>query len=150
MFNETTKEYLRTCIEHSRLGADYTEEAEDEIFDRMESLHLKFDEPGITGNDMCHDLNLVEDYESVCQWKSPTPRTLRDALKAYGEGDLFDALECNRHIRGSGDKMLRQGLILSCYRSLIDEDELYDQLEALCEDAYEALAIFTAFTGGSC
>jgi len=150
MFNENTKDYLRTCIEHSRLGADYTEEAEDEIFDRLERLHLKFDEPGITGNDMCHDLNLVEDYDSVCQWKSPTPMTLRDALKAYGEGDLTAALECNRHIRGGGDQMLRQGLILSCYRGLLDEDELYDQFEALCPTADEALAAFTSLTGGSC
>lgn len=150
MFSEHTKQYLIACLDHSDLGADYTDAEEDEIFERLEDLHWNFNEPGITGNDMCHDLNLLEGDHGCYRWKSPTPSTFEDAMRAYREGDLMKALECNRHTMGTQDKPLRQGLILSCYRRLIDDDALYDRFERQCPNLKAAKVSFLTLTGGSC
>lgn len=152
MFKKQTNDYISLLIDWSILmnKASYTDEEENAIADPLEDAFYSFDEEGITANQVSHDLNILERFEGVSKYKSSIPSTLEAAMRAYHRGDLRASLAHGREIVGGEDMLLRQGLILDCYRRLMNDEDLYARVRALCPNPEKAELAFLTFLGGSC
>lgn len=154
MFTDNELEYLDFLLIYGDEDNGLTDEEDDALNDKMEAVYYRMsgEETDRLGG-VAHDLNLLERFESVTKWTSPTPSTLKKAVQSFQKEDYLEALSFARNIRGSDDKILRQGLILVCYDRLFERPERYARFTAKAGSMkYQTRArhSFLTYAGNSC